>query len=437
MRTKLKLHALAVFCGCCWLCNSASAQMWVVNTNLVGDWWGDTWNAVAASADGDTLVLTERPNGLIYTSTNSGINWTPNSLPDVFWVSAAMSADGSKLFAAASYEGNPDNFYTSTNGGLNWSSNDVTADWTRIVSSADGARLVGIAQPNWVYQSSDSGVTWTSNTLPIATDQWQWFCLCSSADANKLVVASSLGALLISTNAGATWTAPANAPVAPWQAAACTADGRKVALAGMSPMVYTSGDYGVTWASNSVPGSVELTGVACSADGSVLMAVQDEDIQEVSPNDYDIINVNSGAFVSTNWAAAWTAETNYFDVPEVPVNFGPAIGASVAVSADGSKRVLIPGLIADNAPGWMIPWGEVFTTYSPPAPQLNLSFANANAVLSWTVPATNFVLQEASDLASPTWQTVSTVPVLNGTNLQYQVALPASPCNAFFRLAAP
>ena len=57
------------------------------------------WEAVASSADGNKLVAVE-DLGQIYTSTNSGVTWTPqfgDGMQD--WYSVASSADGTKLVA--------------------------------------------------------------------------------------------------------------------------------------------------------------------------------------------------------------------------------------------------------------------------------------------------------------------------------------------------
>ena len=67
---------------------------------------GSLWYAAAASADGKTLVLaTHQPVGCIYTSTNSGATWTSNNVPADIWGSVAVSADGSRMVAAASGDG--------------------------------------------------------------------------------------------------------------------------------------------------------------------------------------------------------------------------------------------------------------------------------------------------------------------------------------------
>jgi hypothetical protein len=57
-------------------------------------------------------------------------------------------------------------------------------------------------------------------------------------------------------------------------------------------------------------------------------------------------------------------------------------------------------------------------------------------MFSWTVPSTNFELQQNLDLSTANWTALTNVPVLNLTNLQEQVSLPATNGNGFFRLIA-
>jgi hypothetical protein len=49
--------------------------------------------------DGIKLVAAEE-DGAIFTSLNSGMSWTSNSVPSGFWASVASSADGNKVVAA-------------------------------------------------------------------------------------------------------------------------------------------------------------------------------------------------------------------------------------------------------------------------------------------------------------------------------------------------
>jgi hypothetical protein len=131
--------------------------------------------------------------GGIYTSTDSGVNWTQTLAPTNNWWSVASSVDGCKLVAVAQmsgfFPGNGGNIYTSTNSGLTWLSNNVPiASWSSVVSSADGSKLVAICSypTNNVITSTNSGATWI-NTSP---SNLSFNSIASSADGNKIVAAT-------------------------------------------------------------------------------------------------------------------------------------------------------------------------------------------------------------------------------------------------------
>jgi hypothetical protein len=111
---------------------------------------------------------------------------------------------------------------------------------------------------------------------------------------------------------------------------------------------------------------------------------------------------------STNSGATWVSNS-------VPKNQF----FSVVSSADGNKLAAV------------VP-GGIYTSYSKPSPQLNVASVSNTLTFSWTLPTTNLVLQQTSDLAS--WSVVTNPPVLNYTNLQYQVSLAPTNNNGFFRL---
>jgi hypothetical protein len=94
---------------------------------------------------------------------------------------------------------------------------------------------------------------------------------------------------------------------------------------------------------------------------------------------------------------------------------------AVASSADGDFLVASVGY-----PGT----GGIYTLQTMPAPVLKVSAANN--VLSWLIPSLDFTLQQSPDLVN--WTGVTNPPVLNLTNLQNQVTLPAPDGNSFFRL---
>jgi hypothetical protein len=104
-------------------------------------------------------------------------------------------------------------------------------------------------------------------------------------------------------------------------------------------------------------------------------------------------------------------------------NNAPSTWYDVASSADGCK------LVATSHSHQGIWVGQV-----TPSPQLNLQQTNGNLMFSWTVPSTNFVLQQNLDLTPTNWTALTNTPVLNLTNLQEEVSLSPTNSSVFFRL---
>jgi hypothetical protein len=212
------------------------------------------WNCIGSSADGTILVaggaelighmgVGSQAAASLHISTNSGLNWTEiPDLPSVeSWNSIVSSANGAIWVAAADGVS-----YTSTNGGTLWNSNKAGLIYS-VASSADGTKLMGAAgNGGGFYSSTDLGTTWTSNSAPA----WGSPQIASSADGTKLVVVDSYGypsggLIYTSTNGGTTWMV-ANAGSNFWNAVASSADGSK--------LVASAGDNGVyTWQSTPSP----------------------------------------------------------------------------------------------------------------------------------------------------------------------------------------
>jgi hypothetical protein len=202
-------------------------------------------------------------------------------------------------------------------------------------------------------------------------------------------------------DSGATWKRT-SAPSSYWNAVASSADGSKLVAALAGSAIYSSSDAGATWVrttASSAPTSY-WQAVASSADGTILCALGNE----------SEISTNSGV----SWAPA-----------NVPACFW---WRGLAASADGSNIVIAGG-------------GQIATLHAPspappipPSPQLAIDRSGAYLGLSWLVPSTPFVLQQSSDLRSADWVAVPTAPGLNLTNLHYQLTLPPTPGNAFYRL---
>ena len=211
---------------------------------------------------------------------------------------------------------------------------------------------------------------------------------------------------------GASWTTN-SLPSTNVTAFASSADGNKIIACEYyttgSPTyapgnIYISTNSGLSWLKTLAP-SNSWTGVASSADGSKLVAVANSALTLVP------LHVG-GIYTSIDGGNSWVS------------NSAPITNwVSVTSSADGNKLVAA------------VSGGGIYTAYYPPSPQISALPSATNVTLFWITPSTNFVLQQSVDLT--TWSVVTNAPVLNFTNLQYQVSLTPSNSSAFFRLSTP
>ncbi len=362
------------------------------------------WSSVASSADGVKQIAVAGL-GRIYCSTNSGALWTETTAPFADWTSVCSSFDGTKLCAVADDEfapTYPSAIYTSTNGGQEWSQGAAPIEtWDSVASSADGTKLVASVFGEAIYTSTNSGIDWISNSAPSLTCQ----SVASSADGTKLTAVAQGNGIYTSSDGGNTWAQATNVPVEYWYSVASSADGTKLIVASLGlpdsnlpGSVYTSTDAGKNWNSNSLPGEAWHC-VASSADGTRLVALTGAGL----------------IFTSTNSGTTWSSSV-----------VSNAYWISAVLSADGSK---VSATDAENETVW--------TSQIPPAPLLKLEPINGSLFFSWILPSTNFSLQEYSSLTATRWNSVTSLPVLNLSNLQNEVTLPMTSSSAFYRLSSP
>ena len=241
--------------------------------------------------------------GGIYASANSGDTWTRTSAPKTNWSAVVSSADGTKLVAAGgSFQGDVGSIYVSTNSGVTWLQTGApTQTWYSIAASADGTKLAAAGSGS-VYTSTNSGATWVSNDLSFVFNG----SIACSSDGSKLVLAVAYGAVYTSTNSGATWT-----------------------------QTYPSGDGNPSCA-------------ASSADGTTM--VVDYNWQNGTPTEGHIL-------ISTNSGFTWT----------LALGGGPF--QSGTCSADGGKLVAV------------VSKGGIWILQTTPAPELSTTLSGGNLLL--------------------------------------------------------
>jgi hypothetical protein len=386
--------------------------------------------------------------------------WTATSAPTNYWNAIASSSDGTRLLAADKLGvSNFSSVYVSTNAGTTWIAaiTLTNINWASVASSADGTKMFAAAQGvilgpggtgSSLYSSGDSGVTWTQMTAPVVVSS----SIAASGDGTKLAVAvggfGGQGPIYTSTNSGQTWT-QTSAPQTSWGAIASSADGAKLAAAvagGITPvgpgqfvtntgLIYTSGNGGATWATAG-PTLALWGSIASSADGTRLAAC---------------VELGGGIYISTNSGNSWTKTTaptgNWSSVASsadgtrlaavvyhgpiytsinsgvtwISNNIAPSYWTAIASSADGGALAVV------DYPGGIV------TSRSTLHPNVRMASDGGNAVISWIVPSTNFVLQWAAGPSS-TWDDVSTPPGLNLTTLEHQVVIPPTNSQGFYRL---
>jgi len=204
-------------------------------------------------------------NGFIYTSTDSGVNWTQRD-SSRFWKSVASSSDGTNLVAVV----NGSFIYTSTDSGVNWTQRDSSRNWSSVASSSDGTKLVAVANNGfggYIYTSSNSGANWVQTSAPFQT----WTSVASSLDGTKLVAVVNGGSIYTSSNSGGTWVQQTNAGSQNWSSVASNLDGTKLVAVVSGGSIYTSADSGVNWTQTSAP-SQSWQSVASNLDGTKLVA---------------------------------------------------------------------------------------------------------------------------------------------------------------------
>jgi hypothetical protein len=412
----------------------------VVNFGRAQVWSDESTNfafsvcmAFTASADGVKVVgVTALPLGWYCTdcnpsavllSTNAGMAWSSVNFGTSYLSSVASSADGSKLFVVSAADSplgkGSGQVYVSGDSGATWVDAGAPPNhWSSVASSALGDRLVAASQKvsagagdGLIYTSGDFGRTWTSTSAPSS----QWSCVTSSADGTKMAAAGALG-VYTSVDSGNTWVrsgAPTNGV---WSCIASSADGnRLVAADGAGGLIYASTNAGQTWTPTTAP-ATNWSSVASSFDGTRLVAAGN--FGPPQDNGGPLYHSQDGGMT---WALVQT---------------GPGVSCyAVTCSANGNSIVADVHETAMNvSAGFGTLYYTAFPSTFPAPPLLSIGMSAAKLRLSWLTPSSPFELQQLSDLGSSDWVAVTNQPILNFTNLHYEVTLPLPSGNAFYRL---
>ncbi len=197
-----------------------------------------------------------------------------------------------------------------------------------------------------------------------------------------------------------------------------SADGARIVAATCDPyqasgLVFVSADAGATWAPASPPPAPGGWAMASSADGATLVGVSSyRDGGGAIPCFAPVVAM---ACISTNYGQAWTLSA--FTNVNCPFSF--------VASADGTTLA------------FAVDAGLIYTLQGLAKPALTCTPSRDHVLISWMVPSRRLALQESADVERGGWSNVPETPILNDTNLRYEVRIPLGHAAAFYRLALP
>jgi hypothetical protein len=147
---------------------------------------GHDWFSVAYSSDGNKLaaVVGGGSPGSIWTSTDGGFKWTEQTNAGTrTWASIASNLTGDKLAAVAS----SGLVYTSINSGADWTERNpagAARNWKSISSDSTGDKLAAVAYGGFIYISTNGGDSWAQQTDAGGKN---WNAIASDSTGDKLV----------------------------------------------------------------------------------------------------------------------------------------------------------------------------------------------------------------------------------------------------------
>jgi hypothetical protein len=279
------------------------------------------WQQPSFSSNMQTGIALQNGSGYIWTTTDGGVSWTQRLGP-YYWYDAAISADGSTMYAGQYVNpGTPGYLYKSTDGGANWTwlSNAVGTTQQGVACSSNGA-IVYAANGTGVGVSSNYGATWTAspmtnNCVPV----------CCSLNGTIGYAGGFTGYMYVTSNTGATWTTitsglPASSNY--YFGLACSADGTKAAVTNATNSnVYVSSNTGTSWSvAASVSNLIQIRtyGLAMSSNGNTIYVIG-----------------GTSLYKSTDFGVSWTAQSGLTTASGMYSD-----GGGIACSRDGSNVIV-------------------------------------------------------------------------------------------------
>jgi hypothetical protein len=330
--------------------SSNSGSTWVVNT-AAGT---KLWSGVAMTPNGSTIAATaDNAGGGLWISTNGGVSWTSQAfLVGKALTSVTMTSDGVKI---AAVEGSG-HVYTSTDSGANWTDNFAgTAYQDRffdVDSSANGSKLVTARYYGYVWISTDWGASWTTSG-----NRDYWKSIAISDDGSKIVVGSETGynsTVDVSTDGGSSFSHRTPSPLIgtnSYWGLAMSGDGSTIFASdryfsgvGNDGYVWKSTNDGASWSQESGTNGRAWNAVTSNVDGTVAFAATFyETIWGSAPPAAPTFSGSTPAIPDTNVGSTSATQTETItNTGNADLIFGPS---AVTLSGTNSGDITI---VSDN-----------------------------------------------------------------------------------------
>ncbi len=163
---------------------------------------------------------------------------------------------------------------------------------------------------------------------------------------------------------------------------------------------------------------------------------------------FNVTNASSQALFTASATLVWNRQQNQTDINHLDLFLYDAatsnLIASSASSVDNVEHLFVPQLPQGRYDLQVLKHGGATVTYQETyalafeffSVSLNIAPSGTNATITWPIYPAGFVLESATDLASPAvWSTNNPSPLV--TNGQNTVTLDASGGSQFFRLSRP
>ena len=263
------------------------------------------WSAIAMSSNGSyQLASVGIGSGFLYTSYDSGNNWTQRSI-SFSWTDVAVSGSGQYMMAG----GSGLRPYISSDYGQNWTQSDTGLGLTVSISSNGQYMITG--QTSFLFLSANFGASFTSISFSTNTPTFNQVALNSNG---SMIAAATTKGIYRSTDFGATFTSTLTS--SNYSKISISANGQYMtAINSTGPQLNISVNSGASWVAVD---SVRLwTSVCVSASGQ-----------------YQLATVTSGGRVywSSNYGSNWTATASSQQWSDVATS---ADGTMVSLAVNG------------------------------------------------------------------------------------------------------